>query len=237
MDQVKIGAFIAQLRRERDWTQEELGERLGVTNKTVSRWENGNYMPSIELLTVMGREFDVSLNELLEGRRLDDETEFRAVADEKLADALKSPRERLRRWLGRYGAFPAVTALLCVVILLCFWWQSSYAAAHPADAIVEGSWCTDWDNETAGNAEYLVVTRGEYYRYRQFEPLEYGHYTVDGPLVTVETRERRFQAVIKGDSIYVPDGAGKLTVYLKDRSGGDPRIGVFINVSPDDFEK
>ena len=61
MDQVKIGAFIAQLRRERDWTQEELGERLGVTNKTVSRWENGNYMPSIELLALMGREFDVRM--------------------------------------------------------------------------------------------------------------------------------------------------------------------------------
>ena len=47
MDQVKLGAFVAQLRRERGWTQEELGERLGVTNKTVSRWENGNYMPGI----------------------------------------------------------------------------------------------------------------------------------------------------------------------------------------------
>ena len=70
---------------------------MGVTNKTVSRWENGNYMPSIELLALMGREFDVSLNELLEGRRLDDEAEFRAAADEKLTDALRSPGDRLRR--------------------------------------------------------------------------------------------------------------------------------------------
>lgn len=235
MDQVKIGAFIAQLRRERDWTQEELGERLGVTNKTVSRWENGNYMPSIELLALMGREFDVSLNELLEGRRLDDEAEFRAAADEKLTDALRSPGERLWRWLERYGAFPAVTALLCVVILLCFRWQHSYAAAHPVDVAAEGSWCTDWSG--TGDEEYLVLVRGEYYRYRQFEPLEYGRYTVDGPLVTVETRERRFQAVIKGHSIYAPGGEGRMSVYQKDMSPGDSRIGVFINVSPDDFEK
>lgn len=41
MDQKKIGAFIALLRRERGITQAELGERIGVTNKTVSRWENG----------------------------------------------------------------------------------------------------------------------------------------------------------------------------------------------------
>ena len=235
MDQVKIGAFIAQLRRERDWTQEELGERLGVTNKTVSRWENGNYMPGVEMLTLMGREFGVSLNELLEGRRLDNGEEFRAAADEKLADALKSPWERLRRRLERYGAFPAVTVMLCAVILLCFWWQHSYTQAHPMDVSAEGSWCTDWSG-TAGSEEYLVLMRGEYYRYRQFEPLEYGRYTADGPLVTVETRERRFQALIKGHSIYLPDGEGRLTAYEKSL-GGDERIGVFINVSSEDFEK
>lgn len=42
MDQTKVGKFIAALRRERGLTQEALGQRLGVTNKTVSRWENGN---------------------------------------------------------------------------------------------------------------------------------------------------------------------------------------------------
>ena len=41
MDQVKIGKFIAQLRRENGMTQEALGEKLGVTNKTISRWETG----------------------------------------------------------------------------------------------------------------------------------------------------------------------------------------------------
>ena len=42
MDQVKIGKFIAQCRNEKNITQEALGERLGVTNKTISRWENGD---------------------------------------------------------------------------------------------------------------------------------------------------------------------------------------------------
>ena len=56
MDQTKVGKFIAALRRERGLTQEALGQRLGVTNKTVSRWENGNYMPDIELLVPLGKE-------------------------------------------------------------------------------------------------------------------------------------------------------------------------------------
>ena len=50
MNPVKIGKFIAELRRKNGLTQEALGEKLGVTNKTISRWENGNYMPDIEML-------------------------------------------------------------------------------------------------------------------------------------------------------------------------------------------
>lgn len=42
MDQIKVGKFIAQIRKERGFTQESLGERLGVTNKTISRWETGD---------------------------------------------------------------------------------------------------------------------------------------------------------------------------------------------------
>ncbi len=47
MDTVKIGKFLSQLRRERELTQEQLAEKLGTSNKTISRWENGNYMPPV----------------------------------------------------------------------------------------------------------------------------------------------------------------------------------------------
>lgn len=51
-------------------SQEELGEKLLVTNKTVSRWETGEYLPSVEVLEAIGILFNVSLNELLSGKRL-----------------------------------------------------------------------------------------------------------------------------------------------------------------------
>ncbi len=70
MDQIKTGKFIAGLRREKGITQEELGSRLGVTNKTVSRWENGNYMPDVETLRLLSKEFGVSMEELLDGERV-----------------------------------------------------------------------------------------------------------------------------------------------------------------------
>lgn len=49
MDMVKMGRFLAELRREHHFTQAELGEKLGVTNKTISRWETGNYMPTAKV--------------------------------------------------------------------------------------------------------------------------------------------------------------------------------------------
>lgn len=88
MDQAKVGKFIAALRHERGLTQEALGEKLGVTNKTVSRWETGAYMPDIELLIPLGETLGVSVNELLAGERLDDER-FRRQADENLVAAVR----------------------------------------------------------------------------------------------------------------------------------------------------
>ena len=89
MDQIKTGKFIAQLRKQLDLTQEALGEKLGVTNKTVSRWEHGNYMPDVEMLQLLSQAFSVSINELLSGERLTDE-EFRKRADENLIAVSKS---------------------------------------------------------------------------------------------------------------------------------------------------
>ena len=70
MDQVKIGKFIAELRRRAGLTQEALGKKIGVTNKTISRWENGNYLPDIEMLQLLANEFQISIHELLSGERL-----------------------------------------------------------------------------------------------------------------------------------------------------------------------
>lgn len=67
MDTLKIGKFIAKKRKEKNMTQEELARILGVTNKTVSRWENGNYMPDLSLLKPLSETLGVSLNALLSG--------------------------------------------------------------------------------------------------------------------------------------------------------------------------
>lgn len=71
MDQEKIGKFIAKERKEKGITQSEFAGKLGVTGKTVSRWENGHYLPDISLFKDICDILDIDVQELLEGERKD----------------------------------------------------------------------------------------------------------------------------------------------------------------------
>ena len=95
MDQVQTGKFIAELRKEKSLTQAQLGDLLGVTNKTITRWENGNYMPDLAVLQSLCAVLDVNINEMISGRRLD-EADFRQQADNNLLLSLDQAR-RMRR--------------------------------------------------------------------------------------------------------------------------------------------
>ena len=73
MELGKIGKFIALNRKNKGLTQEQLAERLGVTNKTISRWETGKYMPDLSLLKPLSDELGITLNELLSDEKLEKE--------------------------------------------------------------------------------------------------------------------------------------------------------------------
>lgn len=134
MDQIKTGKFIATLRKEKELTQEQLGEKLGVTNKTISRWENGNYMPDIEMLSLLAKEFDVSINELISGERLllDD---FKKAADNNLVTALNNSiftlKEKIaffkKKWLREHIATIAICVVVWIGIMLLVALNNSYA--------------------------------------------------------------------------------------------------------------
>lgn len=86
MDQQKIGRFITQCRKAQHLTQEQLGAMLGVSNKSVSKWENGNCLPEPSLYETLCRVLNISVNELFAGERKDD---YRQVADQNLMRMLK----------------------------------------------------------------------------------------------------------------------------------------------------
>ena len=103
MDLVQIGKFIAELRKEQELTQEQLGEKIGVTNKTVSRWENGYYFPPADVLLAMSQLFNVSVNEILSGKRLLAE-EYKEAAETNLTQTLKASSFSLKERIDFYKA-------------------------------------------------------------------------------------------------------------------------------------
>ena len=69
MDLVKTGAFLKELRKEKNITQEQLAEEMGVSRRTVSRWETGSNMPDMDILIDISDFYEVDLREILDGER------------------------------------------------------------------------------------------------------------------------------------------------------------------------
>lgn len=119
MDTKQIGCFLAELRRERQLTQEQLGEEIGVTNKTVSRWENGNYLPPVEALQALSAFYGITINEILSGRRLK-EDDYKKEAESNLKVALASGsfawKERLEFFKNKWKKEHLVSLILSAVI-------------------------------------------------------------------------------------------------------------------------
>ena len=108
LDQKKTGAFITKLRKELNMTQEQLAEKLGVSNRSVSRWENGNSMPDLSLLQILSEELGVTMTEILNGERLE-KSDSLNESIELILEFSKQENERKAKRLNRYF----LAGLLC----------------------------------------------------------------------------------------------------------------------------
>ncbi|WP_395017949.1 helix-turn-helix domain-containing protein [Robinsoniella peoriensis] len=88
MEQLKIGKFISAKRKEQNLTQEKLAEMLGVSNKSVSKWETGKCMPDWSLHMRLCEILNISMNELLSGEAINEEN-LNHIADENALKLLK----------------------------------------------------------------------------------------------------------------------------------------------------
>ncbi|MBQ8138503.1 MAG: helix-turn-helix domain-containing protein [Lachnospiraceae bacterium] len=105
MNQELTGSFIAQLRKEKNMTQKELADKLGISDKTVSKWETGNGTPDVSLLQPLCKELSVNLNELLSGERLSDES-YSGKAEENMMKLAKDAEDgrKNKKVVGIIGA-------------------------------------------------------------------------------------------------------------------------------------
>lgn len=102
MDQIAIGRYIVRKRKERNLTQEQLSEQLGVSNKTISKWENGKCMPDYSLIQKLCEALDVTLPELMDGEDAA-ENSVRVYDDEQILDLLRRTQELERQKNILYG--------------------------------------------------------------------------------------------------------------------------------------
>ena len=75
MNQEKIGLFIAKLRKENNMTQQDLAEKLGVSDRTVGNWENGRNLPDVSLFKPLCNSLNITVNDLISGEIIDNNKE------------------------------------------------------------------------------------------------------------------------------------------------------------------
>ena len=96
MDQIKIGKFIAEERKTKQYTQRELADKLSISDKTISKWERGNGFPEVSLLLPLCNELEVTVNELLSGERLQ-EMDYKKKAEENMVNLVKEAQESKKK--------------------------------------------------------------------------------------------------------------------------------------------
>ena len=116
MDQIKIGKFIAQMRKEQLLTQRQLADKVGISDKTVSKWETGRGLPEVSLMVPLCDILKISVNELLSGERLTD-SDYKKRAEENMMDLVRE-REESRKKIMLAVIVCALTILSGVTMIL-----------------------------------------------------------------------------------------------------------------------
>ncbi len=130
MNQEKIGRFIANCRKQRKMTQSELGEKLGVTEKSVSNWENGRNMPDLSLFKPLCNELNITLNDLLSGEKVT-EKEYREKLEENIINTIDYTNKKLEN-RNNFIGFILITfgILISVSAIAIFPSESSWGSIY-----------------------------------------------------------------------------------------------------------
>ena len=114
MNQEKIGKFIAKLRKEKNMTQLQLSLKLGVTDRAISKWENGRGMPDLSLMKPLCNELGITINDLLSGEVID-KNNYQEKLEENILNTIDYTDEKIRK---NKKTFKTIIICLCLGLLL-----------------------------------------------------------------------------------------------------------------------
>ncbi len=119
MNQLEIGAFIARKRKEKNFTQEGLSEKIGVSNKTISKWECGKCMPDYSVIQELCKQLDISLSELMDAEEAAPDS-IRTYDDEQILDLLKRTQNLENEKISLYGEILIVMGIALMALSSSF---------------------------------------------------------------------------------------------------------------------
>lgn len=121
MDQVKIGTFIQTLRKEQNLTQKELAEQLGVTDRAVSKWENGRGLPEVSLMKPLCDLLGITINELLSGERITQE-DYQVKSEFRFLDTIQFSNKKIKQKNTLLQVIAVIAVMLLVTAIVLIYW-------------------------------------------------------------------------------------------------------------------
>lgn len=174
MDQIRIGKFIADTRKEKNLTQRQLADALSISDKTISKWECGKGLPEVSLMLPLCGILEITVNDLLTGERVS-KLEYQKKAEENMMDLMKENEENKRRMVLSVVCGLITIIAVCALIVIAAYVQLPTAArialiVFAAATAVAGIWAAVVLDVRAGYFEcpyckaLFVPTMGEYVR-------------------------------------------------------------------------
>ena len=120
MNYDKIGKFIQEKRKEKNLTQKELAEKIGVTDRAVSKWERGVGCPDVSILEILSKELDCSILEILKGRKIENEIIKVTEADDYVKDSMNISKQITKEKIISYINKVLVTTIIFIFLLLSY---------------------------------------------------------------------------------------------------------------------
>lgn len=114
MNQEKIGKFILELRREKNMTQQELADKIGVTDRAISKWENGRGMPDLSLMIPLCKELNITINELISGEKIE-KKDYQSKLEENIVKTIDYTNRRI---INKGKIFKIVVGTIITIILI-----------------------------------------------------------------------------------------------------------------------
>ena len=136
MNQVRIGKFIAKCRKEKNMTQSELAEKLGVTDKSIGNWENARCMPDLSLFKPLCDELGITINELLSGEKISKD-KYQEKFEENIVNTINYSTKKINNYSNVIGLLLVIFGLfISMSAIMIFPSESSWGSIYSVFGIV-----------------------------------------------------------------------------------------------------